>query len=131
MKLSKIICLLLALHISMQAQIVNKPEEKFITANVEASNRVIDNSILDMYTPDEISIGNLVIPRHTKFTAYVSLNYGRAFLRVSSIKVGNEIHTVDWKVVGPDFKEGIPFIETDRGLEVYEDQRLTFKATSY
>jgi len=130
MSLSKIICLLLLFNTNMPAQIpTKKPVESFFIANANASDKVFDNSILDFYTTEELNLGDFTIPIHTRFSAIVNFVGGRAYLRVRSIKVGNEIHPVDWNVVGPDYKEGIPIIETDNSIEVYEDQRLTFKAT--
>lgn len=131
MTLSKTICLLLLLHINMLAQITKKPEESFFNANANASDKVTDNSILDFYTTEELKFGNFIVPIHTSFSAVVNLMGGRAYLTVRSIKVGNEIHPIDWRVVGPDYKEGIPIIESDRSVEVYEDQRVTFKAFTY
>ncbi len=131
MTLSKIACLLLLLQINMLAQITKKPEESFFSANPNASDKVTDNSILDFYTTEELKFGTFIIPIHTRFSAVVNFTGGRAYLRVRSIKVGDEIHPIDWRVVGPDYKEGIPIMETDNSIEVYEDQRLTFKAFTY
>lgn len=126
MKLVRILCLLFLIQFSLQAQIT-KSDEKFINANAEASNKVTDNSILYFYTIDELTVGTISIPLHTKFSATVNLVGGRAFLKVSSIKVRDEIHTVDWRVIAEDNKEGLPIIETEGSIEVYEDQRLRFK----
>ena len=131
MKLSKIICLLLSLHLSIQAQVTKKTEEQFFNANANASNKVTDNSVLNFYTTEEFKIGKVIVPRHTRFSTIVNIVDGRAYLRVNAIKIGDEIQTIDWRAVGPDFKEGIPIIESDRSIEVYEDQRLTFKAYTY
>ena len=128
MKLLSIICMLFFVQSSLHAQGPKKIEEKFINVNAEASSTASDNSMLDFYTADELQLGKIIIPIHTRFSATVNLLGGRAFLRVSSIKVGDSIHPMDWRVVGSDFQEGIPIIETDKSIEFYEDQRLTFKA---
>jgi hypothetical protein len=127
MKSLQIVCLLFVTQLSLQAQTTKAVDEKFINANADASTKAIDNSLLYFYTTDELTVGTLVIPINTKFSATVNLIGGRAFLRVSSIKIRDEVHTVDWRVVGPDYKEGLPIIEADRSFEVYADQRLTFK----
>lgn len=127
MKPLRIVCILLIMQFMLQAQTV-RPEETFITANADASDKVTDQSILDFYTVSELTLGTVTIPIHTRFSAMVRLFGGRAYLKVRSIKVGDDIYEVDWRAVGPDFKEGIPFIEENRNFEVYEDQKLTFKA---
>jgi hypothetical protein len=111
----------------MQAQTTENPDEKFIRVNADASYKVIDNSIVHFYTIDELTLGTIVIPMHTRFPATVNLVGGRAFLKVSSIKIRDDVYNVDWRIVGSDYKEGLPVIEADRSFEVYEDQRLTFK----
>jgi hypothetical protein len=128
MKPIRIVCLILLLQCSLQAQTAT--EEKFISANAEASATVSDNSILYFYTIDELNLGTVTVPLNTRFSATVNLYKGRAFLKVSSIKVRDEIHTVDWRIMGPDHKEGLPFIETEKSIEVYEDQRFSFKVFS-
>jgi hypothetical protein len=130
MKLLRIVCLLFLTQCSLQAQTAKNADEKFINANADASRKVRDNSILDFYTIEELKLEPVVIPINTRFSATVKLIGGRAFLKVVSIKIADEIYTVDWRVLGPDYKEGIPIIETDRSFEVYENQRLTFKAFS-
>ena len=127
MKSVRIVCLLFLTQFSMLAQTAKKSDEKFINANAEASDKVTDNSILYFYTIDELTIGTITIPLHTRFSATVNLIGGRAFLKVSSIKIRDEIHTLDWRVIGEDNKEGLPIIETEQSFEVYEDQRLRFK----
>jgi hypothetical protein len=126
MKLVRIICLLLLTQCSLQAQ----TEDIFINANAEASHKVFDNSILDFYTTNELKLETIVIPINTRFSATVKLIGGRAFFKVRSIKIREEVYVVDWRVLGPDYKEGIPIIEADRNFEIYENQRLTFKTFS-
>jgi hypothetical protein len=126
MKVLRTVCLLFLTQYSVQAQTA-KTDETFINANAEASNKVTDHSVLHFYTTKELTLGTVVIPIHTTFSATVNLINGRAFVKVSSIKIGDAIHTVDWRIVGPDYKEGLPIIETEKSIEVYEDQRLTFK----
>ncbi|HET6225795.1 MAG TPA: conjugative transposon protein TraM [Bacteroidia bacterium] len=128
MKPLRIVGIFLIMQFMLQAQTIDKPGETFIKANADASDKATDHSILDFYTVDEFSIGNVIIPIHTRFSAMVRLYDGRAYLKVRSIKIGDDIYEIDWRAVGPDFKEGIPFIEEYRNFEVYEDQRLTFKA---
>jgi|SRR3954471_6895030 hypothetical protein len=128
MKSFRILCIFLFMQSLLQAQTDKKPEERFINANAEASINIAENSIVDFYTTEELTFGTIVIPIHTKFSTSVRLYDGRAYLRVSSVKVGDTIYTIDWRIVGSDFKEGLPFIETNRTLEVYEDQKMTFKA---
>jgi hypothetical protein len=128
MKSLPIVCLLFCMHNPLQAQTTESPEEQFIRVNADASNKVTDNSIVYFYTVDELQLGTIVIPMHTRFPARVNLVGGRAFLKVSSIKIHDEVYNVDWRIVGSDYKEGLPIIEADRSFEVYENQRLTFKA---
>lgn len=127
MKPFQFIWLLFFIPCSFYAQ-TKLSDEVFINANANASDKVTDHSTLDFYTADDVTLGTLTIPIHTQFSAMVTLIEGRAFLRVSSIKVGEEIHTVDWRVLGPDHKEGLPILDTDKRVEVYADQHLTFKA---
>jgi hypothetical protein len=127
MKSLPIVCLLLSMQCSAQVQTAENPEEKFIRVNADASTKVTDNSIVYFYTVDELTLGTIVIPMHTRFPATVNMVGGRAFLKVSSIKIRDEVYNVDWRIVGSDYKEGFPIIEADRNFEVYEDQRLTFK----
>jgi hypothetical protein len=130
MKLLGAVCLLFLTPCLLQAQSVNDQNGKFINVNADASNKVRDNSILYFYTADELDLGAVVIPINTRFSATVNLMGGRAFLKVRAIKIHDEIYTVDWRVIGRDYKEGIPIMDTDRSFEVYEDQRLTFKIFS-
>ena len=130
MKLVRIVCLLLITQFQLQAQSNKNTDENYINANAEASNKITDNSTLDFYTVEELKLGTIVIPIHTRFSATLHLAEGRAFLKASSIKIRDEVYTIDWRAVGPDFKEGFPVIETEKSFEVYENQRLTFKVFS-
>lgn len=130
MKLLRIACLLLIVQSSSHAQTAASTDEKYINVNAEASNKITANSTLDFYTVEELKLGPLVIPLHTRFSATVSMAESRAFLRVNSIKIRDEIFTIDWRVIGPDYKEGLPILETENSLEVYENQRLMFKVFS-
>ncbi len=127
MKLVRIVCILLISQFSLQAQTEVKSADTIIMANAEASNKVIDKSTLKFYTLDEIKLDNIVIPINTVFSAIVKIVDGRAYLRVTSIDVRDELHTVDWRVLGPDYKEGLPITKEDQSLEVYEDQRVSFR----
>lgn len=126
MKRFGILFLLFLLPFSFHAQTA-KTAEKFINANADGAATVTDNSVLYFYTVHELSFGTVVIPIHTRFSATVQLRGGRAFMNVRSIKIKEEIYNVDWRVVGPDYEEGLPFIETEKSLEVYEDQQVRFK----
>lgn len=114
----------------MQSHTVIKSTETTIRANAETSKKVIDNSILSFYTLDKIELENVVIPINTVFSATVRLIGGRAYVRVRSIRIRDEIYAIDWRLIGADNNEGFPIIEYSRRFEVYEDQRLTFKAFS-
>ncbi|HET6225796.1 MAG TPA: conjugative transposon protein TraM, partial [Bacteroidia bacterium] len=105
-----------------------KQSDTFINANANASDEVTDNSVLDFYTVDQITVGNVLIPMHTRFSTTVRLFDGRAYLKARSIKIGDDIYEIDWSAVGPDFKEGIPYEVEKQSFEVYSDQKVTFKA---
>lgn len=128
MKLLPIVCIVFSAQISVLAQTTEKSPETIIRVNAEASNKVTDNSILRFYTINEIKLENVVIPLNTVFSATVRLIHGRAYLRVTSIKIRDEIYAIDWRAVGSDNFEGLPITEQEKSFEVYEDQRLTFKA---
>lgn len=127
MKLLPVICLLFLTQFSLKAQTTENTSEKFLNANADASVTVTDKSILEFFTTEELTLGTLVIPTNSRFTATVNMIGGRAYLRVSSIKIRDEIHTVNWRVVGKDYKEGIPYVEADQSFEIYADERFTFK----
>lgn len=127
MKIIQILCLLFVTNCSLQAQTNNDSSEKLIYANADASSRVTDNSTLDFYTNAPLELRTLIIPLNTQFTATVNLVGGRAFLTVRSIKIGDTVHTVDWRAFGADNKEGIAIVEAEQSLEVHQDQRLIFR----
>jgi hypothetical protein len=128
MKSLRIAMLLLSLQFSAYAQTAERQSETFVNANANASDKVTDNSILDFYTIDEMTLGNVFIPLHTRFSATVRLYDGRAYLKARSIKIGDDIYEIDWSAVGPDYKEGIPYEVEKQSFEVYTDQKVIFKA---
>ncbi len=130
MKLLQIGCILFLIQVSLQAQTGIKQAEIIIRVNAESSTKVTDNSLLSFYTFDEIKLENIVIPINTVFSATVRLIEGRAYLRVGSIKIRDEIYAIDWRAIGPDNNEGLPIISYSKSFEVYENQRLTFKVFS-
>ncbi len=130
MKTLRIICIAVSALFFFESHTVVKLSDMSIRANAEASKRVIDNSILSFYTLDRIQLENVVIPMNTVFSATVRLIGARAYVRVSSIIVRDEIYAVDWRVIGGDNMEGLPIIEYSKRFEVYENQRLTFRAFS-
>ena len=127
MKLIPIVCFLLASHFSIQAQTIKKSDERFLAAKSYSEQKATDNYILTFYTKEEIQLANVTIPTHTIFSANVRLNDGRAFVKVSKIKIDNEVYNVDWRIIGPDYNEGIPLGSKNKSIELFSEQDLTFK----
>jgi hypothetical protein len=127
MKLLRIVCLLVLTQFSLLGQTIKKSDEKFIKAKAYSASKATDNSILSFYTSDELKLENIVIPANTIFTANIRLAEGRAFMKVSKVKIGNDIYTIDWRVVGPDYNEGIPVSAKSKNIEVYDGEGLIFK----
>lgn len=127
MKVISIVFLLVIAQFSLQAQTIKKSDEKFINVKAYSANKAADNSILSFYTGDEFKLENIVVPKNTIFSANIRLAEGRAFMKVNKIKIDNDIYIVDWRVVGPDYNEGVPISVKSKSVELYDGEDLTFK----
>lgn len=98
-------------------------EKKEIKIAIRGDQKIKNGQRLKLKTMEDLSVGNVTIPKYTPFVGVVRFSEYRANVTVQSMVVNNKIIPVDFNVYGLDGLLGIP-INSDKVLEATKNSTV-------